>query len=103
MLHENQSKGFSGFMDFSNYIFTIIFIFEAMFKLFAFGKSYFKNSWNKFDFFVVISSIFDILIKALQNVITGGGFLAVAPSIARIMRVLRVTRVLRLLNKTEGL
>lgn len=33
-------------MDFSNYIFTIFFIIEAILKLIAFGKSYFKNSWN---------------------------------------------------------
>lgn len=90
-------------MDFTNYIFTFIFVMEAIFKLFAFGKTYFNNSWNQFDFFVVVSSIFDILLKALEKVITGGGFLSVAPQIARIMRVLRVTRILRLLNKAEGL
>jgi hypothetical protein len=90
-------------MDFTNYIFTLIFLIEAIMKLMAFGKSYFNNSWNQFDFFVVVASIFDIIIKALQRFITGGGFLAVAPQIARIMRVLRVTRILRLLNKAAGL
>lgn len=102
-MHENQSTGFTKFMDFTNYIFTFIFLVEAILKLFAFGKSYFKNAWNQFDFFVVIASLFDILLKALEKIITGGGFLSVAPQIARIMRVLRVTRILRLLNKAEGL
>lgn len=78
MLHEDQSKSFSWFIEFTNYIFTIIFIVEAILKLIAFGKSYFKNSWNKFDFFVVVASIFDVLLKFLEKVISGG-FLTVAP------------------------
>jgi hypothetical protein len=78
MLHEDQSKSFNWFMEFTNYIFTIIFIVEAILKLIAFGKSYFKNGWNKFDFFVVVASIFDVLLKFLERVFSGG-FLAVAP------------------------
>lgn len=48
-------------LDFSNFIFTAIFIIEASLKLVAFGKTYFKNPWNKFDFFVVVSSILDLV------------------------------------------
>jgi len=51
-------------MDFLNYIFTLIFILEACIKIFAFGWAYFDTSWNKFDFFVVISSIMDIFLSA---------------------------------------
>lgn len=87
----------------TNYIFTLIFIVEAILKLIGFGKSYFHNTWNKFDFFVVVASILDVLLKLLENVIKGGNFLTFAPQIAKIMRVLRVTRVLRLANKAEGL
>ena len=47
-------------MEITNYVFTAIFVVEAALKLFAFGWSYFGTSWNKFDFFVVISSILDI-------------------------------------------
>jgi hypothetical protein len=54
-------------LDYSNYIFTGIFIIEASLKIIAFGGSYLKNSWNKFDFFVVISSIFDIVLGALDQ------------------------------------
>ena len=47
--------------------FTIIFIIEAVLKLIAYGKSYFENSWNKFDFFVVSSSILDIVMQAMDS------------------------------------
>mmetsp|Transcript_20712 Transcript_20712/g.31742 ORF Transcript_20712/g.31742 Transcript_20712/m.31742 type:complete len:83 (-) Transcript_20712:1422-1670(-) len=52
---------------FSNIIFSIIFIIEAILKLIAFGDSYFENAWNKFDFFVVISSIFDLLLDMMDT------------------------------------
>ena len=54
-------------MEVTNYIFTAIFIVEAALKLFAYGRSYFDTAWNRFDFFVVISSIFDIGLKFLPT------------------------------------
>ena len=47
-------------LDLTNNIFTIIFILEAVLKLIAYGNTYFNNSWNQFDFFVVFSSIIDV-------------------------------------------
>mmetsp|Transcript_7183 Transcript_7183/g.12108 ORF Transcript_7183/g.12108 Transcript_7183/m.12108 type:complete len:1503 (-) Transcript_7183:75-4583(-) len=100
-LHENMSGSFEQFLRFTNYIFTTVFIVEGYLKLVAFGKSYFYNSWNRFDFFVVISSIFDLLLEQMEN--SSLDFLSVGPQLARVMRVLRVTRVLRLAGKAEGL
>ena len=71
-----------------------------MLKLIAFGKSYFRNSWNKFDSFVVVSSIFDVILEIMGSSMS---WLSAGPQIARVMRVLRVTRVLRLFGKAKGL
>jgi hypothetical protein len=101
--HEGQTPPFTRFMDFTNDIFTLIFIGEAVCKIIAYGKSYFHNTWNQFDFFVVVSSIFDILLKAIEQLVTTGAFLKAAPQIARVFRVLRVLRVVRLASKAEGL
>lgn len=90
-------------MDITNIIFTIIFIIEAVLKLIAYGRTYFDNSWNNFDFFVVISSILDMILKLLENIGGESNFLAVAPQLARVMRVMRVTRVVRLAGKDDGL
>mmetsp|Transcript_20713 Transcript_20713/g.31751 ORF Transcript_20713/g.31751 Transcript_20713/m.31751 type:complete len:159 (-) Transcript_20713:1320-1796(-) len=100
-LHENQSAEFTFLLEFTNYIFTAVFIVEAVLKLTAFGQSYFNNAWNKFDFFVVVSSIFDLALGFLEN--NSLEWLSVGPQLARVMRVLRVTRVLRLAGKAEGL
>jgi len=85
----------------SNYIFSFIFFVEACLKLVAFGKSYFKNAWNKFDSFVVVSSIFDLVLEVMGS--ASLTWLSAGPQIARVMRVLRVTRVLRLFGKAKGL
>ena len=54
-------------METTNLVFTSCFIIEAVLKLFAFGWAYFGTSWNKFDFFVVIASILDILLSVYQD------------------------------------
>lgn len=64
---EGMSEGMIWFLEFTNVIFTTVFIVEAVLKLIAYGKSYFANAWNKFDFFVVVSSIMDLLLSALDS------------------------------------
>jgi len=99
---EGQAKVVGSLLDFTNLIFTAIFICEAGLKIVAFGGSYLNNSWNKFDFFVVVSSIFDILLGRL-DMQSMEMLSKIGPQIARVMRVLRVTRVLRLAGKANGL
>lgn len=89
-------------LDASNLFFTFFFLIEAILKLIAFGTTYFNNSWNKFDFFVVSASIGDLFLEA-YDFSGSGGFLSVAPKVARVMRVLRVTRILRLAGKAQSL
>lgn len=50
-----------------NLFFTSAFLLEAILKLIAFGPRYFKNGWNRFDFFVVLSSIFDIVMDQMTS------------------------------------
>ena len=50
------------FLEISNYIFTAVFFVEAVLKLFVYRIHYFKTAWNKFDFFVVASSLIDLLL-----------------------------------------
>ena len=59
--YEGSATGLNNFMEIANYVFTCIFIIEASLKIFVFRWSYFKTNWNRFDFFVVIASILDIL------------------------------------------
>ena len=65
LFHEGQSKIFASALEKINYAFTATFVIEATIKLVAMRRDYFKNPWNDFDFFVVISSLADILLSSL--------------------------------------
>ena len=67
IMYEGSGTTVQSFIELTNYIFTTIFIIEAALKIFVFGWAYFKTSWNKFDFFVVISSILDIILLIYQS------------------------------------
>jgi len=106
---EGSGDGVNQFLEFTNYIFTFIFFIEAVLKLFVYRKAYFYTAWNKFDFFVVASSLIDM---ALEHALaTAGGdaeasknpLLTTGPQLARVLRVLRVSRVLRLAGKYKEL
>jgi hypothetical protein len=104
MLTDQMDVFTTSLIDTTNTIFAFIFIIEAILKLIAFSTSYFSNSWNKFDFFVVCASIFDFLLELpIFDNIGGGSVLAVLPKIAKVMRVLRVTRIVRLAGKAKSL
>ena len=74
---------------------------EMYLKMRAFSYRYFETTWNKFDFFIVMSSLIDMVLSLTPS--SGNSALSVGPQIARILRVLRVTRVIRLANKNKGL
>ena len=45
-----------------NYIFAGIFTIEAIIKIVALGRFYFKDNWNLFDLVVVIVTLLGIII-----------------------------------------
>ena len=61
-----------------DFFFTIVFVLEALIKIIALGacvtslsnkkrKAYFKESWNRLDFFLVIIQIADLLKRFITN------------------------------------
>ena len=108
--HEGASPNMLDFLRVTNYIFTTIFLVECVLKLFIYRMPYFKTGWNKFDFFVVGSSLIDLGLELAipkpeggQEEESGSQILSVGPQLARVLRVLRVSRVLRLAGKAKGL
>jgi hypothetical protein len=45
--------------------FLVAFVFEMIAKMVAFGRSYFNDLWNKFDFFIVMTSVLDVLLTII--------------------------------------
>ena len=73
---EGMTPDYIAFIEFIGFFFTGVFIFEMIFKMIAFGSTYFNTGWNKFDFFVVMASLFNIALLFLN---TSAGWLSVLP------------------------
>ncbi|MEE6497872.1 hypothetical protein FKM82_002904, partial [Ascaphus truei] len=87
-------------LKYCNYVFTIVFVFEAVFKLVAFGfRRFFKDRWNQLDLAIVLLSIMGITLEEIEI----NASLPINPTIIRIMRVLRIARVLKLLKMATGM
>lgn len=92
MRHYGMSDGFKTFLSVADITFVAIFTLEAILEIKVFGwKLYWRDNWNRFDFFVVIMSYPPFFIRSDTNVSTS------------VIRVFRIGRILRLINKAKGL
>ncbi|TKS91754.1 Voltage-dependent T-type calcium channel subunit alpha-1H [Collichthys lucidus] len=98
--HYNQPQYLEEVLKYCNYVFTCIFVIEALLKLAAFGiHRFFKDRWNQLDIAIVALSIMGITLEELKM----SAALPINPTIIRIMRVLRIARVLKLLKMATGM
>lgn len=79
---------FGEILQWSCFACVVIFTIEMAIKLYVYGKDFFKDGWNNFDFFLV----------AISWIPTGGTF-----SSFRAFRVLRALRTLRLVTRLQRL
>ncbi|KAA6417024.1 MAG: voltage-gated ion channel superfamily, partial [Trebouxia sp. A1-2] len=89
----NESTAFTNAKEACNYGFTAIFIVEAAIKITGLGwRSYWRNGWNKFDFFLILMAIVDI------------GFTVIAAhGSQKLLRLLRIARIIKLIKGFKGL
>ncbi|XP_048347859.1 voltage-dependent T-type calcium channel subunit alpha-1G isoform X2 [Sphaerodactylus townsendi] len=100
MEHYQQPKILDEALKICNYIFTVIFVMESVFKLVAFGfRRFFQDRWNQLDLAIVLLSIMGITLEEIEV----NASLPINPTIIRIMRVLRIARVLKLLKMAVGM
>ncbi|MCI4393511.1 hypothetical protein PGIGA_G00158130 [Pangasianodon gigas] len=100
MEHYNQPKYLEESLKYCNYVFTLVFVIEAMLKLVAFGfRRFFKDRWNQLDLAIVLLSVMGITLEEIDL----NASLPINPTIIRIMRVLRIARVLKLLKMATGM
>nr|CBN81174.1 T calcium channel alpha 1G subunit variant 88 [Dicentrarchus labrax] len=100
MEHYQQPKELTKALKICNYIFTVIFVLESVFKLVAFGfRGFFKDKWNQLDLAIVLLSIMGITLEEIEV----NASRHINPTIIRIMRVLRIARVLKLLKMAVGM
>jgi len=91
-----QPETFKDPISIVNYIFMVIFTVEAILKIIAQKKDYFRDSWNIFDFTVVMGTIVILSIN-------WAGFGEDIAILGTILRTLRIGRVFRLIKKQPKL
>lgn len=95
MIYNNMNPFYSNLLTDIGFLFTTVFILECIMKIVSFGmQPYIASNWNKFDFFIVLISILDIVLTNFVN-IQG---VSIYPIIGRIMRILRVTRFFKIMK-----
>ena len=89
----DQSQSWTLFLEVGNYSCAILFAIEMTMRLIAENMSYFKQPFNIFDSFIVVSSLLDLIFQMEVGISAARSF-----RILRLFRVLRVMRVLRYLD-----
>ena len=99
--YEGCSSTYELCLNIFNYFFTAVYCIECIIKILAYGlEGYFHTNWNRFDFFIVIASILDVIFGNIQLV--NNKFLQTF-QIFRILKALRVLRIFRLIKIVKGL
>jgi len=105
---EGNSMGYYQFLLWSDLVITIIFTFEMLLKIVAFGfafhkHSYLRNGWNVLDFNIVLVSLIALatgpLVSGICDVEPGPNFLKAL----RALRAFRALRPLRVIKRDPGL
>lgn len=83
-------------LNISNIVFTVLFLIEALLKIIGLGLfQYFRDSWNIFDFIVVLLSIIGIIASSIETSVEFN------PTFMRVFRVFRILRLVRLIKTTK--
>ena len=91
----NEPEYLSNIMDLSSNVFNIIYTIEVIIKLIAYGRGYFADGWNNFDFTIVVVAWLGLIAVAAGQ---AAGAIATVVTIFRIMRVFKIVRKNKSLN-----
>ena len=102
--YNGSSKIYNDILEIINYIFTFIFNVEIVLKLIVYMKTYFRNSWNRFDFAVILISDVLVVLNILSHLqIINVYSLSSLPIILRLFRIFRIFRVLSTFTKLRAM
>jgi hypothetical protein len=87
----------------SNYVFSVFYLVEMILKMIAYGRHYFSDGWNVFDFLLVLGSVVDVALEVMQASSDTQLDLVIQPSSLRVLRLFRISRLLRIIRHTGKL
>uniref|UniRef100_H0XF95 Voltage-dependent N-type calcium channel subunit alpha n=1 Tax=Otolemur garnettii TaxID=30611 RepID=H0XF95_OTOGA len=98
MVHYNQPQRLTTALYFAEFVFLGLFLTEMSLKMYGLGpRSYFRSSFNCFDFGVIVGSIFEVVWAAIKP---GASF---GISVLRALRLLRIFKVTKYWSSLRNL
>uniref|UniRef100_A0A8D0QD94 Voltage-dependent N-type calcium channel subunit alpha n=1 Tax=Sus scrofa TaxID=9823 RepID=A0A8D0QD94_PIG len=98
MVHYHQPQRLTTALYFAEFVFLGLFLTEMSLKMYGLGpRSYFRSSFNCFDFGVVVGSIFEVVWAAIKP---GTSF---GISVLRALRLLRIFKVTKYWSSLRNL
>ncbi|XP_026677370.1 voltage-dependent calcium channel type A subunit alpha-1 [Diaphorina citri] len=95
--HNGQPKWLDNFLYYAEFAFLGLFMLEMFIKMYALGpRIYFDSAFNRFDFFVVCGSIFEVIWSEVKS----GSF---GLSVLRALRLLRIFKVTKYWSSLRNL
>lgn len=91
-----QTPFFLAQLEIVNLLFGVIFTIEAIMKILAYRRNYFREAWNKFDFTVVILTWVVVIIMSFDLPFD-------VSILGMIARTLRIGRVFRLVKRVSAI
>uniref|UniRef100_A0A672IF76 Voltage-dependent L-type calcium channel subunit alpha n=1 Tax=Salarias fasciatus TaxID=181472 RepID=A0A672IF76_SALFA len=86
--HHHQSESLTSLQDVASRVLLVLFVIEMFVKMYALGpRAYFMSLFNRFDFFVVVCGILEMIMLS-AGAVTPLGF-----SVLRCIRLLRILKV----------
>eukprot|EP00968_Pinguiococcus_pyrenoidosus_P016025 scaffold1505_cov256-Pinguiococcus_pyrenoidosus.AAC.25 len=90
-----QDVAYVAALDVLNLLFAVVFTLEAVVKMAAYGRWYFRDTWNKFDLAIVLGTGVGVALRFGSDVSIG--------PVASVVRIFRVGRVFRLIRSAKNL
>ncbi|XP_073076774.1 voltage-dependent N-type calcium channel subunit alpha-1B isoform X7 [Manis javanica] len=98
VVHHNQPRRLTTALYFAEFVFLGLFLTEMSLKMYGLGpRSYFRSSFNCFDFGVIVGSIFEVVWAAIKP---GTSF---GISVLRALRLLRIFKVTKYWSSLRNL
>ncbi|XP_008572005.1 PREDICTED: sodium/hydrogen exchanger 10 [Galeopterus variegatus] len=81
----------------SNYVFLMLYILEALFKIAAMRKDYFSNTWNLFELAITLIGIIDVILIQTNSIYHSFDFIETVVFM-KVVRLLRILCILKLIT-----
>ncbi|CAI2378685.1 unnamed protein product [Moneuplotes crassus] len=94
MRYARMSDNYELALETANMVFSIIFNLEMILKIIGNGMHYFKGSWNRFDFAIVIGTDIGFIMSLFLSV-----NISTAATVIRAFRILRIFRLVKSFGK----